>query len=158
MRPPRLGCFYIRTPLSVGCGHGKNYKDEFEDAAAQREKYLAFAVNVEEAYFKRFNMVNQGLPSPRSAYRTRAVEEGVQFEFYALLFQLGEFQRTMNGDLPMTFLAVMFVFCYITIHTRSLFLSSMAMIQILFSLPVSYTVYRYVWGIPFFSQFSRGLH
>ena len=101
---------------------------------------------------KRFNMVNQGLPSPRSAYRTRAVEEGVQFEFYALLFQLGEFERTMNGDLPMTFLAVMFVFGYITIHTRSLFLSSMAMIQILFSLPVSYTVYKYVWGIPFFSQ------
>ena len=107
-------------------------------------------MNVEEAYFKRFNMVNRGLPSPRSAYRTRAVEEGVQFEFYALFS--AERVSTMNGDLPMTFLAVMFVFCYITIHTRSLFLSSMAMIQILFSLPVSYTVYRYVWGIPFFSQ------
>merc|ERR1711871_1638186 len=58
----------------------------------------------------------------------------------------------MNGDLPMTMLAVMFVWAYITFHTRSLFLSNMAMVQILLSLPVSYTVYKYVWGIPFFSQ------
>jgi hypothetical protein len=142
----RSRTFYaLGAPLSP-------YVDEFEDSAAQRELYLAFAVNVEEAYFKRFNMVNQGLPTPRSAYRTKAVEEGVRFEFYALLFQLGEFTRIMNGDLPMTGLAVMFVFCYITFHTRSLFLSNMAMLQILLSLPVSYTVYKYVWGIPFFSQ------
>ena len=182
------------------------YVDEFDDSAAQREEYLEFARKVETAYFKRFKMVNRGLPAPRSAYRTKvsfscmdspltwwlglgpqfqcnvpslsfvpmsgshpfsqcliyyffiplltsqAVEEGVAFEFYALLFQLGEFTRTMNGDLPMTFLAVLFVWGYITFHTRSLFLSNMAMIQILLSLPVSYTVYRYVWGIPFFSQ------
>ncbi len=128
------------------------YVDEFDDSAAQREEYFAFAKHVEEAYFKRFGMVNAGAPTPRSAYRSKAVEEGVDFEFYALLFQLGEFTRTMNGDLPMTFLAVLFVWGYITFHTRSIFLSNMAMIQILLSLPVSYTVYKYVWGIPFFSQ------
>ena len=130
------------------------YLDEADRPAEQRSKYMKFLSQVETIYMKRFGMETGTFPSsmPRSAYRTSAIENGVKFQFYGLVVFNKEFERMMNGDLPMVSLAVLFVFGYLTFHTQSLFLACNALYQILLSLPVSYTVYRYVWGIPFFSQ------
>ena len=130
------------------------YLDEADRPAEQRSKYMGFLAEIETIYMERFNMEYTTFPNamPRSAYRTAAIEEGVQFEFYGLVVFNKEFERMMNGDLPMVSLAVLFVWGYMTFHTKSIFLSSNALLQILLSLPVSYTVYKYVWGIPFFSQ------
>jgi hypothetical protein len=144
----RSRMFYsLGAPLSP-------YLDEADRPTEQRAKYMTFLKQIEDEYMARFNMAYGSFPQsmPRSAYRTAAVEDGVKFEFYGLVVFNKEFERMMNGDLPMVSLAVLFVFGYMSFHTKSFFLSSFALFQIILSLPVSYTVYRYVWGIPFFSQ------
>jgi len=142
-----------RTFYSLGAPLSP-YKDEADQPAMQRSKYMTFLKQIEDKYMDRFNMKYEHFPNsmPKSAYRTSAIEDGVKFEFYGLVVFNKEFERMMNGDLPMVSLAVLFVYGYITFHTGSFFLSSFALLQIILSLPVSYTVYKYVWGIPFFSQ------
>lgn len=48
--------------------------------------------------------------------------------------------------------SMVFVWLYISIHLKSVFLGSFAMLNIMFSFPLTFIVYRYVLQITFFSS------
>lgn len=75
-----------------------------------------------------------------------------QFKWFAAEFQNMEFNRVVNSDLAWTTGSILFVFFYMTVHIGSVFLSSLSLLQIVLSLPVSFFVYRLVFQIPFFTQ------
>lgn len=75
-----------------------------------------------------------------------------QFKWFAAQFQNMEFNRIVNSDLAWTTGSILFVFFYMTVHIGSAVLSSISLLQIVLSLPVSFFIYRLVFQIPFFTQ------
>jgi len=76
----------------------------------------------------------------------------MEVRFWSLAFQSVEFDRVVSSDLYYSILSIVVVFFYIAFHTRSFFLSSLYMFQIVMSLPVGYFVYYNIVRIQFYSQ------
>jgi len=76
----------------------------------------------------------------------------MEVRFWSLAFQQVEFDRVVNSDLLYTIASIVVVFFYIVYHTRSFFLASMFMFQIVISLPVGFFVYYNIARIHFSSQ------
>jgi len=51
------------------------------------------------------------------------------------------FQETVAGDVAYAAFSFLFVFCYIWFHLGSLFITSLSMLMILMSFPISYLLY-----------------
>ena len=60
--------------------------------------------------------------------------------FASLLYTL-YFQETLEKDVTYAVFSGLFVFCYIWFHLGSFFLTSLSMLMILLSFPLSYLVY-----------------
>ena len=88
----------------------------------------------------------------RSAYRNEAVRGPLRARYFSKTLNNLEFSRVVSTDLMWTLLAMAFVFSYITFHTGSFFLAFVGIVQILFSLPVSFFFYYYFFQISFYSQ------
>jgi len=58
----------------------------------------------------------------------------------------------LASDMAMTGGSIMFVWVWIYVHTSSSMMASTGMLQIVLSLPLSFFVYRYLFGITFFSE------
>ena len=58
----------------------------------------------------------------------------------------------MRQDMAMSGFAVLFVFIYLNIHLRSLFLSLMAITLIIFSFPVTMCIVRGIFRVSFFNN------
>ena len=76
----------------------------------------------------------------------------MEVRFWSLAFQQVEFDRVVNSDLLYTIASIQVVFFYIAYHTRSFFLASVFMFQIVISLPVGFFVYYNIARIQFYSQ------
>lgn len=59
--------------------------------------------------------------------------------------------ETVYKDMSLTFACVGFIWVYMTFHLKSFFLSSMSMLNISMSIPVSLVIYKMIVGIEYFS-------
>lgn len=138
-----------RSMLDVGAPlEGYSSKDDrtFEQLA----KYQTFMEKVETSLFDSFDVPEAAFFSSR--YRTTLVSDGMQVRWMCQTIRDNEFTRNTNSDLVWTMASVMFVFCYLWLHTTSLWLAYIGIVQILFSLPLAFFFYRLVFQIPYYSQ------
>uniref|UniRef100_A0A7S4K9P6 SSD domain-containing protein n=1 Tax=Guillardia theta TaxID=55529 RepID=A0A7S4K9P6_GUITH len=118
---------------------------------------------LESQLFEKFNM--EGFPKSgqykgafRSPYLGASPHEEIsssevmEVRWYSNIIQTMEFARVVNGDLNFAILSISVVYLYIAYHTKSFFLASMFMFQIIISLPVGYFVYYNIGQIHFYSQ------
>ena len=88
----------------------------------------------------------------RSAYLNTFSKNNLQVKYYSWNLNNIEFNRVVNGDMIMTLCAIVFVFIWIWVHTGSFFLSNMSMLQIILSMPLAFLIYRFIFGINYFTQ------
>lgn len=149
-----------RSALVVSGRPLDGYDDIDDREDEQRGKYRAYHRSAEQAYWRFFGMVDQ--PS-RSAYRSS--EPATESGDYPSAAQRGpldvryvgpwsdfEFTRMVDNDFLYVVGSVGFVLIYISLHTFSLFLGCLSMLQIFSSLPLAFFFYRAVGGISYFTQ------
>lgn len=88
----------------------------------------------------------------KSAYRSKALHKGIEARFFGQLMNQLEFKRVVNGDLMWTLASIVFVFVFMWIHTNSLFIATVGLLQIILSLPLAFFIYRFVFQIPYYTQ------
>jgi len=127
----------------------KGYSSAIDKPREQRDKYIAFFRMVEADLLDYFGQKSTVF---RSAYLNKFTKGNLQIKYYSWDLSSIEFNRVVNGDMIMTLCAIVFVFIWICVHTGSFFLSSMSMLQIVFSMPLAFLIYRFVFGINYFTQ------
>ena len=75
-------------------------------------------------------------------------------KFFNVYTFILEFARMVWSDLAWVLVMITFVGAYMMFHTGSFFLAQLGMMQILFSFPLSYFVYRFVFQVQYFSAFN----
>ena len=138
------------TRSNINLGEPLNgYASALDKPSEQRQKYIDFFRQVEQDLLKYFN---QEFTMFRSAYLNTFSKNNLQVKYYSWNLNNIEFNRVVNGDMIMTLCAIVFVFIWIRVHTGSFFLSSMSMLQIILSMPMAFLIYRFVFGINYFTQ------
>ena len=140
--------FRSRSYFGLG-GPLKGFSSMEDRREKQKDIYKDVGAKWEQEMFDYFQMESTLI---KSAYRTKAQVGTLDVKFLSLLFNNFEFDRVVNGDLLWTVASITFVFFYMAIHTESFFLASVGMMQILFSLPITYFFYRFVFQVPFYTQ------
>lgn len=140
----------IRTRSFLGLGGPLSGFSSMQDREEEQMKiYKDVIQSWETKMFDTFGMKNTLV---KSAYRDKALMGNLQVKFFSQAFSQFEFGRVVNGDLLWTIASIIFVFVYMTIHTESFFIATIGIMQILFSIPISYFFYRFVFQVPFFTQ------
>jgi len=75
---------------------------------------------------------------------------GLDVSWFSLVMQNGEMTHVVSNDTKMALASIFFVWFWIVVHTGSLWVGSLGMLQIILSLPVSLFLYRVVFQIWFF--------
>ena len=75
--------------------------------------------------------------------------EVVAFTWY---FQSKETMRLVYEDFLYVGLVIVACLLYMTFHMQSLFLASVSLFNVVMSLPVTLVIYRYVFGVTYFSS------
>lgn len=147
--------FTPRTRSSIFFGGPlPGFRNE-DDRKDDQDKLLQDGV-IEAVEKRLFDLFGHEPSFFRSAYANPYNLGDMRVRFIsAQLFGL-EFPRVVNGDLAWTMGSILFVCIYLRVHTGSCFLAAVGMFQIIFSLPASYFIYRYMFGIAFFTQVRRG--
>merc|ERR1711871_887589 len=137
-----------RSMLTVGKPLD-GFKSSTDRADEQKDLYTEYFKTVEKSLFKQFNLEWNFL---QSAYRTKPKTDNIDVEWFAISMMSNEFQRMLGQDFLAPIGSIVIVLCWILFHTKSGFVGSLGMLQILLSLPFAYTIYRFVFGIRAFSQ------
>lgn len=141
---------YMGSPLL-------GYKDSNDRGKEQRDLYKDYMLKFEPKLFKQFNMketmdlslVEQTLA--KSPYRTNPKTEGdLAVDWYSGAMNQQEFDRMLGGDFAMVGFSVIFVWIWIQVHTWSTLIGGLGMLEILLSIPVTYTIYTIF--VPYYSQ------
>ena len=127
----------------------KGYSSAIDKPREQRDKYIEFFKKIEADLLDYFGQKSTLF---KSAYLNKFTKDDLQIKYYSWDLSSIEFNRVVNGDMIMTLCAIVFVFIWICVHTGSFFLSSMSMLQIVFSMPMAFLIYRFVFGINYFTQ------
>merc|ERR1711871_1726168 len=137
-----------RSLLSLGSPL-KGYVDSKDREQEQKDKYKSFFTPLEKTLWKKFGMESRMFFSP---YRTKAETDDMDVEWFAWAMMSQEFSRILGEDFLAPIASVVVVITWILVHTGSVFVGSLGMLQILLSIPFSFAFYKFVLGIPFFSQ------
>ena len=137
---------YAGSPLEGYADLAKNDDNQFERVSSN------LAEDAEADLWDYYDMTGHFLKSTYDD-RARAGESGDKFSviWYSPFTEKFEWARLVNEDFMVAFGSVVFVWFYISKHTGSLFVGSMAMLQITLSLPLSLFWYRCVFWIRYFS-------
>jgi predicted RND superfamily exporter protein len=133
---------------------------------AERAAYAVYANATEKALFDNFGMDGDDRLvlgfMRRSSYISPPTPKvgDSHIEWFTYIYLNNEFDRNLNGDLLVLALSILFVIIWICMHTGTLemffldgvLIALVSIFQIILSLVVSGTVYRYTMGITFFSQ------
>eukprot|EP00039_Didymoeca_costata_P002865 m.63222 g.63222 ORF g.63222 m.63222 type:complete len:1178 (+) comp11570_c0_seq2:321-3854(+) len=87
--------------------------------------------------------------STQAAYYSKLDElsnDNVVVVYYTADYKDYELDTLINHDLKLCLYAFLFVTCYMLFHTGSLFLTMCGVLNITFSFPVAYFIYRNIWG------------
>jgi hypothetical protein len=126
----------------------EGYQSANDRREQQALEYAEFFTAIETPLIDKFNLKSKWLLS--SPYRNHAQTEGMQVEYFSRGFIELEMARTVILDFVVTILSILFVYCYIYIHTGSFFLASISMCQIVLSMPIASFVYRVILQITYF--------
>lgn len=137
-----------RSLLSVGSPL-KGFNDAKDREAEQKQLYTDYFVPLENELFTKFGMEKRMF---FSQYRTKAETETMDVEWFAWAMMSQEFSRILGEDFLAPIASIAVVITWILIHTGSVFVGGLGMLQILLSIPFSFSFYKFVLGIPFFSQ------
>merc|ERR1711871_333571 len=137
-----------RSLLSLGSPL-KGYVDSKDREQEQKDKYKLFFTPLEKTLWKKFGMESRIFFSP---YRTKAETDDMDVEWFAWAMMSQEFSRILGEDFLAPIASVVVVITWILVHTGSVFVRGLGMLQILLSIPFSFAFYKFVLGIPFFSQ------
>ena len=81
-------------------------------------------------------------PLLRSPYMSNPeTEQKMDVDWFSMPTNQNEFSRMLGGDFLMVIFSILFVGVWIMMHTWSPLIGGMGMLQILLSLPVTYTIY-----------------
>ena len=138
------------TRSSISLGEPlKGYSSAIDKPSEQRDKYINFFRSVEKELLEHFKVTSSLF---QSSYLNTFTKDNLQVKYYSWDLNSIEFNRVINGDMIMTVCAIVFVFFWIWVHTGSLFISSFSMLQIIFSMPFAFLIYKFVFGINYFTQ------
>jgi hypothetical protein len=148
----------IRTKSMIYLGSPLNtYKDAYDRGKEQNDMYKAYMLKHEPSLFSKFGMIETMDLSmvqqtmSKSPYRIDPkTESGLQVDWYCGAMNSQEFSRMLGGDFAMVAFSVIFVWIWIQVHVWSPTIGSLGMLQILLSIPVTYTIYT-IW-VPYYSQ------
>eukprot|EP00471_Norrisiella_sphaerica_P002448 CAMPEP_0184481728 /NCGR_PEP_ID=MMETSP0113_2-20130426/3300_1 /TAXON_ID=91329 /ORGANISM="Norrisiella sphaerica, Strain BC52" /LENGTH=1146 /DNA_ID=CAMNT_0026861037 /DNA_START=22 /DNA_END=3462 /DNA_ORIENTATION=+ len=130
----------LGTPL-------EGFISQNDDLSEQQSEYIGFYETVKDEFFDFFGLKSQFL---NSAYRQRVSRGDLRVKWYSPQLQSIEERDTILEDLYLVSISIVFVYAWMTYQMSSLFLATMAMIQIVLSIPVSIVVYTHIFQIPFF--------
>ena len=141
---------YMGSPLS-------GFTDTTDRGKEQNELYSAYMLKTEPKLFKQFDMKETlGLSMVEqtmaiSPYRTNpTTKEKMAVDWYSSAMNSNEFGRMLGGDFAMVGFSVVFVWIWIQVHVWSPSIGGLGMLEILLSIPVTYTVYTIF--VPYYSQ------
>ena len=128
--------FTSKTRSNINLGVPlKGFNSSKDRPAQQREKYINFFKDIEEDYFKLFNVKNTLF---RSGYLDNMIKDDLKIRYYSWNLNTIEFQRVVNGDMLWTLCSILFVSFWIFIHTSSFFVTIFSMLQIILSMTFSF--------------------
>ena len=127
----------------------KGFSSNTDRPEEQRIEYNKFYSNIEDRYFDKFNIDSTFF---RSGYLDPVIYDDLKIQFYAWNFNALEFNRVVNGDMVWTLCSILFVSFWIRMHTGSCVISAFSMLQIVFSMPFAFFIYRCIFGITYFTQ------
>lgn len=147
--PDRTPTFTVKTRSRIELGTPlAGYRSSADEFAEQSEEYQDFYEKVKDVFFDFFGLQSEWL---NSAYRQKATHRGLRVKWYSIQLENIENAETILGDLLLTIASIAFVFFWMAYQMKSIFLASLAMFQIVISIPVSIVVYKNVFQIPYFS-------
>ena len=136
----------VRSLLQFGAPL-EGFASESEDISAQYKLYEDFFAVWEKEIWAYFKVINTG---SESAYQTPFYAGDLHVRFWGFDVQQLEFQRIVQTDMLFSIFSIMFVYYWMTVHTGSLFLASLGMLQIVCSLPIGNGIYKLLFGIEYF--------
>ena len=90
----------------------------------------------------------------RSAYQSQAIETtedgAMKVMWWSLGLQRDEWGTLSSKDFSWTILCILSVYVYTSLHTRSMLIASVAMMETIFAVPVGYFFFRIVFRVEFF--------
>jgi predicted RND superfamily exporter protein len=122
---------------------------------------------VEKSYFGFYEEVPVGRYSDNAMHKRRmqwgqlVMQESVRFSEQSELldvvaftwsYQQEETMRLVYEDFLYVGLVIVACLLYMTFHMQSLFLASVSLFNVVMSLPVTLVIYRYVFGVTYFSS------
>lgn len=134
---------YVGTPLE-----GYAETSRLGDAQA-RDMQEQLGTVMETALWKYYDMTGHTL---NSKYNQAVRSAGHSVLWFSEAVAQLEFARLVNEDFLVAFASVLFVWGYLIVHLGSIFVGSMAMLQISVSLPLSLFFYRVVFRISYFAS------
>eukprot|EP00468_Gymnochlora_sp_CCMP2014_P009208 CAMPEP_0167745184 /NCGR_PEP_ID=MMETSP0110_2-20121227/3011_1 /TAXON_ID=629695 /ORGANISM="Gymnochlora sp., Strain CCMP2014" /LENGTH=1024 /DNA_ID=CAMNT_0007629799 /DNA_START=219 /DNA_END=3290 /DNA_ORIENTATION=- len=145
----RSPVYTVRTRSRIDLGAPlEGYTSEYDDESDQLSKYVEYYEDVRDDYFDAFGMKSRWL---YSAYRDEQSRNGITVKWYSSPLVDIENAEIANGDILLAIFSLAFVYFWMILQMKSLFLASFCMLQVLFSLPVAIVVYRSVFQIPYFA-------
>jgi len=144
-----------RTPVSTSRTRSRidlgapleGYVSAAEEQSEQQQDYMEHYLDVKDEYFEAFNMKSRWL---FSAYRDRQTRNGITVKWYSQPLVDIETGEIANGDILLAIFSLVFVYVWMLVQMKSIFLGTFCMLQVLFSLPLAIVVYRSVFQIPYF--------
>lgn len=113
--------------------------------------------DIEKELFNRYAMKAKFLSTPymNKAIDNKAYEEAdgekanMQTRWYAGYLRSKDAANVINFDLAWAFASILAVWCYMAFHTRSFFIASLGMFEIICSFPVALFIYKLIYRIEY---------
>jgi predicted RND superfamily exporter protein len=117
------------------------------DISTQYPLYEGFFGTVESDLWDYFGKVNS---DSKSAYTGDMHKGDLQVRYWGFDIQQLEFIRIVETDIFYSLFSIIFVYFWIIMHSGSLFMATIGMLQIVCSLPLGNGIYKGILGIDYF--------
>ena len=84
-------------------------------------------------------------------YNVKAFADELEVKFFNIYIWGLEWTRLLYSDLAWVLIMMIYVYAYMCFHTGSFYLATLGFAQIIASLPMSYVIYRVIFGIELFT-------
>jgi len=133
--------------------------NSLEDREREQGVVIGEAIldDIEKELFDRYSMKAKFLSTPymSKAIDNKAYEEAggeranMQTRWYAGYLRSKDAANVINFDLAWAFASILAVWCYMAFHTRSFFIASLGMFEIICSFPVALFIYKLIYRIEY---------
>ncbi|GMH73348.1 hypothetical protein TrST_g2399 [Triparma strigata] len=136
----------VRSMVQLGSPL-EGYTSETDKMTEQYAKYEKLFTAWEDPMFEYIGVEHT---STKSAFNQKHTKDGLEVRYWGFDIQQLEFKRVVQFDMFFSMFSLIFVYIWIFVHTGSFFLASIAMLQIVASLPIGNAIYKGVFQIEYF--------